>query len=133
MTHFDKLKQFIVYTVVGSLNTVAGLAVVYLFSEILQTHYITANAAGYAIGLTIAFIMHRKLTFPGADKAAPAWKQIAPFLSVFVVSYVIQLCVLITLHKSGLVGFFSQVIALGVYVIVSFVGHKYLTFRTPSK
>jgi len=131
MTVVDKLKQFIVYLLVGSINTVAGLAVIYIFSEILHAHYIVANGTGYALGLAIAFTMHRKVTFRGADKATPR-KQIAPFLGVFAVGYMIQLGVLIMLHKSGMVDFLSQVIALGVYVVVSFIGHKYLTFKVPT-
>lgn len=131
MTLLDKLKQFIVFGLVGSLNTIAGLAVIYLCSEIMHMHYVLANAAGYALGLTIGFIMHRKVTFRGADKA-PAGKQIGPFLGVFAVGYIIQLGVLIMLHKSGMTDFLSQVIALGVYVVVSFIGHKYLTFKVPT-
>lgn len=130
MTLLDKLKQFIVYVIVGSLNTVVALGVIYVFSEILRVHYVLANAAGYAVGLAIGFVMHRKVTFAGADKSA-AKRQVAPFLGVFAVSYLIQLGLLVALHRAGMVDFFSQVVALGVYVIISFIGHKYLTFRIP--
>lgn len=129
MTLWLKLRQFVIYCLVGSLNTVAGLAVVLGLSEILHVHYVLANIAGYAVGLSIAFVMHRKLTFPGAEKEAAAIRQIGPFLGVFAVGYVVQLVALVVLHKSGISNLCSQILACGVYVIVSFIGNKYLTFR----
>jgi len=130
MTLLEKAKQFVIYCLVGSLNTLAGFAVVIGLSELLHVHYVLANAAGYAVGLGIGFAMHRKLTFPGAEKGA-ATRQIGQFLGVFAFSYLVQLAVLVALHKSGLNNFFSQTIALGVYVIVSFIGNRNLTFRPP--
>lgn len=129
MTPLAKLKQFIVYCLVGSVNTVIGFAVIIALSELLHVHSVLANMAGYGVGLAIAFPLHRKVTFPGADKAARATRQIGPFLMIFAISYAVQLGVLVALLKTGLNNFLSQTIAIGVYVIVSFLGNKYLTFR----
>lgn len=129
MTLFEKLKQFVIYCLVGSVNTVIGFAVIIGLSEGLHVHPVLANMAGYGVGLAIAFPLHRKITFPGADKAAKATRQIGPFLMIFALSYAVQLGVLVLLLKGGLNNFFSQAIAVGVYVIVSFLGNKYLTFR----
>lgn len=131
MTTFEKLRQFAVYCLVGSVNTVIGFAVIIGLSELLHVNSVIANIAGYGVGLAIAFPLHRKITFPGADKAATATRQIGPFLLIFAISYACNLGVLVVLLKSGLANFFSQAIAVGVYVVVSFTGNKYLTFKTP--
>lgn len=131
MTLFEKIRQFVIYCLVGSVNTVIGFAVIIGLSELLHVGSVPANIAGYAVGLAIAFPLHRKITFPGADKAAKATRQIGPFLVIFAASYAIQLGVLVGLLHSGISNFFSQAVAVGVYVIVSFTGNKYLTFRTP--
>ncbi len=130
MTPFEKLRQFVIYCLVGSINTVAALAVILGLSELMHVNYVLANIAGYALGLAIAFVMHRKVTFRGADKEA-ATRQLGPFLMVFAAGYIVQLCALVALHKSGLSNPVSQIIACGIYVIVSFIGNKHLTFKIP--
>lgn len=130
-THLGKLKQFITYTLVGLVNTFVGLGVIYICSEILKVHYVLANVAGYAVGLLVAFFTHRGVTFRREGKEGSPRQQAALFLVVFAVSFTVQLGVLVALHHAGIVDFLAQVIAIGVYMVVGFIGHKYLTFRIP--
>lgn len=128
-THLGKLKQFITYTLVGLVNTFVGLGVIYICSEILKMHYVLANVAGYAVGLLVAFFMHRGVTFRTEGKDGSPRRQAALFLVVFAISFSVQLGVLVALHHAGIVNFLAQVVALGTYMVVGFIGHKYLTFR----
>jgi putative flippase GtrA len=123
------LKQFITFCGVGTVNTVAGLSIILFLSEIAGIHYMAANATGYAAGLLIAFFLHRRMTFREARHHA-AGKQIAPFIAVFLVSYVCQFAVLVLLvDRWGINDALSQVVAVGVYAIVNFTGNKFMTFR----
>ena len=127
-------RQFIVFGGVGAVNTVLGLALILFFSEIAGFHYIQANVAGYGIGLCFAFLMHRNITFRREATGRASHMQVVPFLTVFGVAYAVQFLVLVLLVDGldwdNVIG---QIIACGVYAIVGFMGHKYLTFKAPEK
>lgn len=127
-------RQFIVFGGVGAVNTALGLALILFLSEIVGLHYIEANVTGYGLGLCFAFLMHRNITFRREAAGRKTHMQVVPFLTVFGVSYAVQFLALVLLVEGlGWHNVVSQIIACGVYAIVGFIGHKYLTFRAPEK
>lgn len=121
------IKQFIVFCGVGGINTAIGLAAILFFSEILNFHYMTANALGYAVGLGAGFVLHKKLTFNNEGRALP---QLGAFTAVFGIAYAAQFALL-----TGLVDFvgmkaaLAQILAVGLYTVISYFGHKFVTFK----
>jgi putative flippase GtrA len=122
------LKQFIKFCGVGVINTAVGLAVILFLSETLHVHYITANIVGYAVGLTISFVLNRRFTFAAENKKPHT--QALSFLIVFGVSYLCQLAVLVLLVRGFAVpNAPAQIIACAVYTLFNFAGNRWFTFR----
>lgn len=128
------IRQFAVFITVGLVNTIATLALILFLSEILHVHYIIANAIGYACGLLLGFTLHRKITFKHQSDPDKERAEMLKFLVVFGVAYMIQLVGLIVLVKSmGLADQYAQVVAIGIYAVVSFAGNRVFTFRKDVK
>lgn len=124
------VRQFAVFLSVGLINTIAALAVILTLSEILGVHYVVANAVGYAFGLALGFVLHRNVTFKNQSDAQKQRSELIKFLVVFAVAYMIQLAALIVLVRGlGLPDQYAQVIAIGIYAVVNFIGNRVFTFR----
>lgn len=125
-------KQIVVFCGVGALNTALSLFIILLLSEGLHLHYVIANIIGYGCGLISGFAMHKNLTFRDQLKGQTddTQTQMAVFLLVFGVAYGAQLGLLVMLVETmQLPNMLSQILAWGFYVALSFVGHKFMTFR----
>jgi len=124
------VRQFAVFLSVGLINTIAALAVILTLSEILGVHYVVANAVGYAFGLALGFVLHRNVTFKSQSDTQKQRSELIKFLVVFAVAYMIQLAALIVLVRGlGLPDQYAQVIAIGIYAVVNFIGNRVFTFR----
>ena len=124
------VRQFAVFLSVGLINTIAALAVILILSEILGVHYVVANAVGYAFGLALGFVLHRNVTFKSQSDTQKQRSELIKFLVVFAVAYMIQLVALIVLVRGlGLPDQYAQVIAIGIYAVVNFIGNRVFTFR----
>ncbi len=124
------IRQIITFCGVGGLNTILSLAIILGLSEILHVHYVLANIIGYAAGLMSGFIMHKKITFRAQSGSGASARQFATFLIVFAIGYAVQLVALMLLVEHiHIPNIPAQVMAWGVYVAISFAGHKYFTFH----
>lgn len=122
-------RQFILFCAVGSLNTVAALIVIILCSEILGLYYILSNIAGYAVGLGIGFILHRRFSFRRPDKTMVPRRAFIKFLIVFALAYIIQLAVVaycIEAHNVPEIP--AQITGIITYTVLNFLGNKFYTF-----
>lgn len=127
-------RQFVVFCGVGLINTAVGLSVILILSEGFGFHYMLANATGYGVGLAVAFILHRKITFKIATKTEETQNELTTFISVFVVCYLIQLiCLYVMVTYIGIYQALAQIMALGIYTVLNYLGHRYLTFNHKEK
>jgi putative flippase GtrA len=124
------LQQFARYCAVGMLNTLITLATIFVLMKIFGVNYVVANAVGYVLGFTNSFIMNKIWTFGSSGKVQ---REAPIFVLVFAVSYGAQLVFLLIL-KEGLAvsAELSQIVAMGFYTIVNFLGNKYITFKARS-
>lgn len=124
------LREFARYCVVGILNTLITLAVIFILMKAFDVNYVFANAVGYVFGFTNSFILNKFWTFSSRGRVH---REAALFVLVFAVSYAAQLMFLLVLKEGfGISADFSQIVAMGFYTIVNFLGNKYITFRTRS-
>jgi putative flippase GtrA len=125
------LKQFIVFCGVGGINTIAGLAVILLLSEIAELQYMLANALGYAAGLCLSFVLHKKITFQDQGKS---WPQFGSFILIFGIAYAIQFVALVLLVDFlNMYQALAQIFAVGLYTVISYAGNSLLTFKNTGK
>ncbi len=111
----------------GALNTLVGLAVIYGCKKLFGFGDISANATGYAIGLTLGFLLHRNWTFEHRGNVRVA---VLRFLAVFGVAYSVNLlCVLLAIRVAGIDGYISQAIGIVPYVAIFYLGSRLYAFR----
>jgi putative flippase GtrA len=129
----EMVRRFITFLGVGAINTVIGLSFILLLSEVFHVHYMAANALGYGFGILVSFFMHRSITFRDVSHMNKIGVQFGIFAVVFAVGYSVQFAALfVMVDKLGWYNWFSQIVACGLYVVVSFTGSRFITFRSSS-
>lgn len=124
------VRRLITFVGVGAINTAIGLAIILGLSEGLHVQYLLANAIGYGLGLVLSFTMHRNITFRDVSHMSGIGSQFSKFTTIFAISYGIQFGALfVMVHMLHWPNWFSQIVACGLYVVISFTGSRFITFR----
>lgn len=120
------LSQPMRFGLVGVLNTAIGY-LAYLLGLALGLNYVTAATVSHAIGVTNSFFWNKYWTFRSRGEAR---SELARFVSVYAVTYVANLVLLaLMVEVVGWDARISQAIAYGIVIAISFVGHRYWSFR----
>jgi putative flippase GtrA len=130
-----KLRQFILFTLVGGFAAAVNIVARMLFS--LVASYEIAIVLAFPIALTTAFVLNRRFVFPSSK--GPAAPQYVRFLLVNLVALVQVLLVSVALARYLLpaVGMVAEAETVGHVVgvlstvLTSFVFHKAYTFAAP--
>ncbi|MDO4563110.1 MAG: GtrA family protein [Clostridia bacterium] len=115
------------YVFVGVLNTIVGYGMYYIGIRFWGLHFAVASAISQIIGTLHSYIWNRKFTFRSRDSSP--WEFVR-FVSVYVVQYLVNVSVL-----AALLALFSiteelaGAIAMCFGVLVSFLGHKFWSFK----
>lgn len=116
------------FIVVGFLNTFVGLVVYALYLHIVNNSYLEALIISHIIGVAHSYLWNNKWTF---QQERYNVKSALKFVSVYVVTFLINLFLLtILVDTIGMNKLIAQVIALFMTTLVSFIGHKYWSFRS---
>src|SRR3546814_3131161 len=105
---------FIRFGLVGLLNTAVGFAVILVALGMGAGDY-TANAAGYAAGLALSYMLNRSWTFAVTQPVNPS--ELARFLAAFAVSYAANLLLITACKLAGFGG--NPLIHLGGVLLYS--------------
>ncbi|MGH8586828.1 MAG: GtrA family protein [Gammaproteobacteria bacterium] len=112
----------------GAANTLIGLAVIYACKRLLGFGDVLANVSGYAVGLTIGFMLNRHWTFGHTGNVRVAALR---FLAVFSVAYSVNLlCVLLAIRAAGIDDYVSQAIGILPYTAIFYLGSRLYAFRS---
>ncbi|MDQ3774828.1 MAG: GtrA family protein [Pseudomonadota bacterium] len=113
---------------VGAVNTLIGLGVIYACKRLLGFGDVLANVSGYAVGLTIGFMLNRHWTFGRTGNVRVAALR---FLAVFGIAYSVNLlCVLLAIRAAGLDDYVSQAIGILPYTAIFYLGSRLYAFRS---
>jgi putative flippase GtrA len=113
---------------VGAANTLIGLGVIYACKRLLGFGDVLANVSGYAVGLTIGFMLNRRWTFGHTGNVRVAALR---FLAVFGVAYSVNLlCVLLAIRAAGIDDYVSQAIGILPYTAIFYLGSRLYAFRS---
>jgi putative flippase GtrA len=108
------------YAVFAALFLLAGRAIGYLGSLYLS----------YVAAIGLAFVLHRRFTFRANNTGGRVLVDFLRFSSVYVVALAINSVGLPLLVEVGhLPALAAQAIMVGVTTVISYVGHKYFSFR----
>ncbi|TCM17104.1 putative flippase GtrA [Novosphingobium sp. PhB165] len=92
------LRSALRFGLVGVVNTLVGFAMIALLLHLGAGDWL-ANAASYAVGLCVSFTLNRRWTF--GVRGAVATQEVTRFLTVFALSYAVNVAVLGTMRSLG--------------------------------
>lgn len=126
--------HFIKYNLIGIVNTLITLCVVWFLYELLGWNLELSNFLGFVAGGINSYWMNRCLNFKSRNQKG---KEIFRFLLVFICAYLVNLFVLETL-KNALpsagdllsAGFLANVLANIAYIVVCFLLYRYFVFKS---
>jgi putative flippase GtrA len=125
------LTQLIKFALVGVMNTLISLGIIYLLMNLFHMDYRVSNVIGYLAGLINSFIWNRNWTFKSQGHPV---KEITLFILVFGISYGLQflflnfLVQIIELNPN-----LAQPTAMIVYTLINFILNKTITFQNKEK
>jgi putative flippase GtrA len=120
------LAQIARFVIVGAINTIAGLLIIYGMMFFVGANLFLANFCGYAVGLLISFVLNKSWSFTSDH---PIGSSLFRFLLVFCVAYLVNLVALKTATEAaGLNPYFAQMIAIVFYSVVFFIGCRVFAF-----
>lgn len=118
--------QLIKYLIVGSLNTLVGLLVIFGAMGLWHAGAIAANVIGYAVGLSTSFALNRRWTFAHRGRIGASLMR---FVAVQAVAYLANLAVLMALIRyTGINHYVAQCIAIVPYLVIGFAGSRSFAF-----
>ncbi|MEJ5364639.1 MAG: GtrA family protein [Desulfosoma sp.] len=113
------------YVLVGLVNSVVGYGVIFGLLSLGANPYLS-NASGYAVGITVSYILNKRFSFRSRKPDRTAFPL---FVASLAVAYLANLAVLFALLRWGAVNpYLAQLLAGGVYTLVGFLGSRYIAF-----
>jgi len=122
--------QAVKYALTGVANSVIGIAVIFFALYQFGASDVAANAAGYAVGLSISFVLNRSWTF--AHKGAIS-ESLVKFLLIVGLAYLCNLAMVLVTHRVlGWNVYLAQLLGVAVYTFIGFFGSRNFAFANRS-
>lgn len=116
-------KQFILFVIIGIINTFNGTIFSYIYSSFLSVS--VAFIPGYITGLIISYILNSLITF--IEKLS--YIKLIKFTIASLPNFIIQYIVVIICNSIGLHKLIAYVLAAIIGVPVTFILLKFVTFN----
>jgi len=118
--------SFVRFAMVGVINTLAGLTVIYALKWLLDMNDVLANVIGYVAGLSISFILNGRWTFSFGGSLI---SRILPFVGVVLVAYLLNVSVVMAaIHWLEINSYLAQALGIVPYALISYFGSKHFVF-----
>jgi putative flippase GtrA len=114
------------FLLVGAANTAVGLVVILGAKDLLRAGDVAANICGYAVGLTVSFLLNRRWTFGFHGEGLASLLR---FLTVFAISYTANLVTVLCLIRfTPLNPSWCQVMGVAPYSTLLYIGCRWYAF-----
>lgn len=137
--HTEKILQFIKYCMVGVLNTIVTLGVIFVCKTLFGWNLYVCNALGYICGVINSFLCNKQWVFRSKGRYLP---EAMKFLVGFGICYGLQLWAVWMLTESAfgslqfaifgivLSGYgIATLIGNVIYTLANFIYNRVVTFR----
>lgn len=126
--------QRVRFLAVGGFNTALGYLLFVLFDHFVFADipfgYLLSLGASYAIAIGVAFVLYRRIVYKVTGHVI---RDFARFVGVYIVAIGINASALpLLVEVVGIPAFIAQAIMLIVTTLLSFFGHKNVSFRRPN-
>jgi putative flippase GtrA len=120
-------KQFLLYCVIGASGATLDFVVYSILVKARLLDYQAANAAGYASGTLLSFVLNAKFNFRVADKIA---LRLASFFGVALLGWLVSAALLqVLVGRFNFDKYLSKLAALAVVVLLQYNLNRLLSFR----
>lgn len=120
------------FVVVGGVNTVVAYVLFLSFEWMLGGRYLLSLGLSYLIATILAFFLHRRLTFEVTGRGG-ILLDFVRFESVYVVMLAVNAILLFALvDLARWPSWIAQALIVVVTTVVSYLGHKFFSFRRPT-
>jgi putative flippase GtrA len=135
---FKQLPQFVRYLMVGGFNTLFGYGLFALLNWLLsglgQYSYLLAAVLGNVVAITVAFLGYKWFVFRTRGHYLREWIRCVGVYGSTMVIGLVGLSILVPILRHHLVRpvlapYAAGAMMTGVGVIISFLGHKNISFR----
>jgi len=125
----EDVRQFFKFALVGVVNTLINLVVLYVLTDFFKIYYLTSAILAFLVAVTNSFFLNKIWTFKEniRDKAV---KKYSKFFVVSLIALLVNLTFLYIFTDVFHVYYLlSQIIAIGISLWVNFLGNKLWTFK----
>lgn len=137
MSHFTwrleesylKQTRFMRFLMVGVINTLLGLSVIFLFMNILDQSYWLSTFLGNTTGMICSYLLNRSLTF---KSKVSLWKGGLNFLLASGITYVFSYWLaekLVIVISGQFIGELAVLLGMVFYTISNYLVQKYVVFQ----
>lgn len=125
----DTIMQFVRFAMVGVIGTFVNIFILYLLTEYYNIYYMVSAFFGFIVAATINFILNKIWTF-GESLKTNLTQKYAQFFIVSLIALTVNIIFLYIFTEYFKVYYIvSQIIAIGLSLIINFIGNKIWTFR----
>jgi dolichol-phosphate mannosyltransferase len=122
------IKELVKFGVVGGIGTLVNIAILYLLTEKIGVYYLISAIFSFIIAMSSNFILNKVWTFKENIKLGIG-KKYLQFGLVSISALLINLFFLyIFTEIFGIYYIISQILAIGIALIINFFGNKIWTF-----
>lgn len=123
---FDKYRQFILFCVVGGMNTLITMFVFWLLNQVLHVNHLIASPIGYACGVVNGYLWSTALVFKKKKTAGNAMKFILVNALVMGVNTGLMF---VWVNLMGMQELIAQGVTILFTMVLNFTLNKLWTFR----
>lgn len=124
----EVIKEFFKFISVGLIGTFVNIIILYSLTEYYNVYYLYSAFISFVVAVTVNFILNKIWTF-NEKISYKIFQKYIKFFSVSLVALSVNMLFLILLTEVfGIYYIYSQVLAIGVSLIINFIGNKIWTF-----
>lgn len=124
----EVIVEFIKFACVGFIGTFFNIAILYSFTEFYKVYYLYSAFFAFIVAVTVNFILNKIWTF-NEKIYFDIFKKYLRFVLVSLSALLINLLLLIIFTELFKIYYIiSQIIAIGLSLIINFIGNKIWTF-----
>lgn len=124
---------FVRFIIVGIINTLVGMSIMFLLFNIFGCSYWISSAANYIVGSIVSYILNSNFTFHSSQKQ---WKSVIKFTVNILICYLIAYgiakpVILYTMDgvNSRSQGNIALLLGAILFVILNYTGQKLFVFK----
>jgi putative flippase GtrA len=121
--------EFVKFSVVGAINTLIHLVVLYVLVNYFGIYYLVGSFIGYLFAVTNSFVLNTLWTFKKNIRIRTK-RRYAKFFIISSIAAILNLLFLYFFTESlGIWYMYSQLIAIFLTLMINYIGNKFGTYH----